>query len=476
MLSETSPLHVESFDFRVLPMKTRFPFQYGIASMTSLPHLFVCVSMCVDGREVVGTSSEGLPPKWFTKDPDTTFEEDLPAMLSVIRHAAEVVTGRSAESFFDLWKGLYLEQAEWACSRGYPPLLANLGVALVERAVIDGLCRALGIPFADALRENRFGIRAGELDPDLAGADPADLLPERPLAKVRARHTIGLGDPLTDEDIEEPLGDGLPHSLAASIREYGLTRFKIKICGNPGVDLARLVRIREVLDSEAGGDYRATLDGNEQFKRVEDFREFWEMCQGEGAVRPLLDHLLFVEQPIHRDRALDDSVGEALSDWAEAPPLIIDESEADLGCLPRALELGYSGTSHKNCKGIIKGVINAMRLEARRRAGGEGAFILSGEDLANVGPIALLQDLAVMASLGIEHVERNGHHYFRGLSAMPEAMQEATLVTHGDLYREHPDGFPTLRIEDGEIEIGSVIQAPFGVGFVPDLSAIDRLE
>ena len=41
---------------------------------------------------------------------------------------------------------------------------------------------------------------------------------------------------------------------------------------------------------------------------------------------------------------------------------------------------------------------------------------MSGEDLANVGPVALLNDLTVMSSLGVNHVERNGHHYFSGLS------------------------------------------------------------
>jgi hypothetical protein len=60
---------ITRFQFHVLPMRTRFPFKYGIASMTALPHVFVNVDMVVDGREVRGLSSEGLPPKWFTKDP-----------------------------------------------------------------------------------------------------------------------------------------------------------------------------------------------------------------------------------------------------------------------------------------------------------------------------------------------------------------------------------------------------------------------
>jgi hypothetical protein len=59
-------IEVLRVEFRVLPMRTRFPFKYGIASMTELPHLFVSVSCRCDGRETDGLASEGLPPKWFT--------------------------------------------------------------------------------------------------------------------------------------------------------------------------------------------------------------------------------------------------------------------------------------------------------------------------------------------------------------------------------------------------------------------------
>ncbi len=65
-----------------------------------------------------------------------------------------------------------------------------------------------------------------------------------------------------------------------------------------------------------------------------------------------------------------------------------------------------------------------------------------------MGPVALLQDVAVMASLGIAHVERNGHHYFRGLVMFLPDAQEAVVRQHGDLYAQHPDGFAALAITD----------------------------
>jgi hypothetical protein len=173
---------------------------------------------------------------------------------------------------------------------------------------------------------------------------------------------------------------------------------------------------------------------------------------------------------------LHEEVGEALRSWRGAPPVVIDESDAEVGSLPRALALGYAGTSHKSCKGIVKGIANACLLERRRRRDRGVTAILSGEDLATIGPVTLLQDLATMSLFGVRHVERNGHHYFRGLSAFPEAVQEAVLRRHPDLYRRHPDGFPTLDIRGGRLRLGSVVEAPFGTAVSLDAAGFAPLD
>src|SRR5687767_14595590 len=97
---------VGQFEFFVHPTRTRFPFRYGIASMTDVPHLFVRASIVAGDSLTVGLASEGLPPKWFTKDPATTFAEDLPQMLEQIGHAAAVAVeaGRTPRSFFGFWQ------------------------------------------------------------------------------------------------------------------------------------------------------------------------------------------------------------------------------------------------------------------------------------------------------------------------------------------------------------------------------------
>jgi hypothetical protein len=152
--------------------------------------------------------------------------------------------------------------------------------------------------------------------------------------------------------------------------------------------------------------------------------------------------------------------------------MIIDESDGELESAAHALELGYAGTSHKNCKGIVKGIANAGLLEKLRQQGERA--VLTGEDLCNLGPVALLQDLAMMALLGIEHVERNGHHYYRGLGLWPADWQEAALLAHGDLYTADDHGFVRLDIRSGRINLGSINQAPFGVAHQFDPSQFER--
>lgn len=450
-------LRVLEIDLHILNMRTRMPFRYGIATMTVLPHLFVRVKLDVDGRPQWGVAADHLPPKWFTKDPSTSFRDDVTDMLRVITAACKAARGLDpATTVFGLWQKLYAAQQRWAADKSFPPLLWGFGVSLVERAMIDAFCRATRTNFASAVRDNTLGIRLGEIYPELQPHQPADFLPPAPLSSILVRHTVGLADPLTDAEIAsgERLDDGLPQSLESCIRHYGLTRFKIKLCGDVATDVARLKRIAGLVPR----DFGFTLDGNEQYKTAEAFVAAYEALQSEPSLTGFFERLIFVEQPLHRDAAFGAEAKRTLLGWRDRPPMIIDESDGELDSFAKALECGYAGTSHKNCKGVFKGIANAC-LAALRRA------TLSGEDLANVGPVAMLQDLAVMATLGITHVERNGHHYFRGLSALPEDIQTLVLAQHGDLYQRQKRGYVTLAVRDGAVAVGSLIKAPFGVGF-----------
>jgi hypothetical protein len=290
---------------------------------------------------------------------------------------------------------------------------------------------------------------------------------------VFARHTVGLVDYIEEADIPaaERVHDGLPQSLAACVRFYGLRHFKIKVDADVAKARQRLQQIAVVLARECGADYAFSLDGNESFRDPAVFATQMRALLAEPALKEFWPRLLFIEQPLHRDVAL--SAAADWSGWPERPPIIIDESDGELGSLPAALALGYAGTSHKNCKGIFKGVGNACLL-AQRRAQGRPAM-LSGEDLTNVGPVALLQDLAVQAVLGVTSVERNGHHYFAGLAQFPAAIQAHVLAHHADLYTRSTAGWPRLDVRQGSIRLGSVLRAPFGCAPGLPLEQLERV-
>ena len=140
-----------------------------------------------------------------------------------------------------------------------------------------------------------------------------------------------------------------------------------------------------------------------------------------------------------------------------------------------ACELPYRnvfGCDAKNCKGVYKSILNRCLIEKWNQDAGEEKFFLSSEDLTNVGVLPLQEDLATITALGINHTERNGHHYFRGLEHLSESERRSVLEHHPDLYVES-DGLLALAIRDGKIQCGS-LQAP-GYGYSCDIDFESRM-
>lgn len=467
------PIQLLDLELRKADIRTRMPFRYGIATLTEVPYLLLFATFEVDGIRTQGVAADMLPPKWFTKIPDAHPADEIADMLSVIRHAATAAMDMgSQESLFGWWRELN-ERCQGASEMAdFPPLLRGFGVSLLERTAWHALAEVRQRPFHRLVRENAAQIDLGVIHPELVDSVPADWLPESPSGSIAARHTIGLADPLTDAQIpaDERLEDGLPQSLEACIGFYGLTHFKIKLPADPSVAQQRLRDLARIFEQHSPLA-RITVDGNEFFTQADAFRAYWESLQSDPAVRRMLqDRLLLIEQPVHRDQALSSSVAEPFAAWEDRPPIIIDESDAETTSFRTALQLGYEGTSHKNCKGVIKGLANACLVKYHNRshrANGQGKpLLLTGEDLANLPPVALLQDLAVDAVLGLEHVERNGHHYFAGLSPFPPQLHQPMMDAHPDLFHWHtcPDGsrWPAVSVSEGRLQLATVNQAALG--------------
>ena len=289
-----------------------------------------------------------------------------------------------------------------------------------------------------------------------------------PKKHIAARHTVGLLDPVAAADVKAPVGDGLPESLEEAAARYGHRWFKLKLSGEAGADVERLAAIAAVFD-RLPEPYQATLDGNEQFESADEALELWRRIKADPRLKKLAASVAFIEQPVKRQNALSEDV----SELAEEKPVLIDESDDSLEAFPLARRRGYTGVSTKTCKGLYKSILNAARCRLWNREEGTDRYFMSAEDLTTQAGLAVQQDLALAALLGIAHVERNGHHYVNGMAGLPAGEQAAFLAAHPDLYQSSL-GATRLRIEKGMLAIGSLHCIGYASGAMPDWEALEK--
>lgn len=451
------------------PVTLRLPFRFGVVTLTAAPQAYARLRITLpDGRSSWGSAAELMAPKWFDKNPALSNEQNFDQLRHSLRNAVKAYSAdRTPRTAFGHSAAHHAALVQQGAAEGLNALVVSYGPALLDRAVIDALCRLRGVPFVALLGKNQFGIDASALTPDLAGFDLDSWLGSLKTGRfIAARHTVGLVDPLRESDVAAPrLNDRLPESLEGAVAQYGHRWFKLKVGGNVESDLARLQGIAAVLD-QSSEPYRASLDGNEQYDDVNGIAALWATMKDDRMLRRLISSILYIEQPIKRVSALTEPV----SQLAAEIPLIVDESDADYDVFPRARALGYRGISSKTCKGVYRAILNAARCaQWNAAAGGEGYFI-TGEDLTCQAGLAVQQDLALVAALGLSDVERNGHHYVDGFGTAPQAEQDAFLAAHPDLYHRDPQsGRVRLTIRNGNLDLRSVMDAAaFGSGAEPD--------
>ena len=463
---------VEAVELFERPVKLRMPFRFGVVTLTAAPQAFVRARIRLDdGRRAEGMAAELMAPKWFDKNPDLSNDDNFEQLRNALRIARGLYTDGGVDSAFGHFARHYRAQIARGAQQGLNSLVANYGPALVDRAVLDALCRALQLPFHEVIRRNLAGIQVTPLTPDLAGFDlDAFLAGLQPPERIAARHTVGLVDPITADDAHDAVGDGLPETLEEVVSTYGHRWFKLKVAGNVDADVARLLRIAQVLDRIDGG-YRSTLDGNEQYDSIDGVQQLWQRMRAEPGLQQLCDSVIFIEQPIKRAAALAQDVS-ALS---AQKPVILDESDDSLDAFVRGRGRGYLGVSSKTCKGLYKSILNRARCARWNAEAGAERYIMSAEDLTIQAGLALQQDLALVSLLGITHVERNGHHYVNGMSALGAGEQQAFLDAHPDLY-ERSHGAVRLRLRGGELAIGSLHRgAGFASGAAPDWNSLQPI-
>ncbi|KJC33338.1 hypothetical protein [Bradyrhizobium sp. LTSP857] len=451
-------LKLRDIAFFERPVQFARPFRFGAITIKATPQLFVRVEIELEGRgTAVGASAELLVPKWFDKRAELSPAQTVDELRRSLVIARGLYLARTEFlTAFDLHASCIGAQVATCAKKNMPALAAAYGPAEIDKAVLDAVLRAVETNFFDGMAGNIAGIDA-RLSPDLKATDIAQFLASRkPLPRVAIRHTVGL-----DDTVE---GEG----GVADISENASARyFKLKLSGDSTADAARLARIGKELDT-LGRDYKVTLDANEQYADLAVLRALMDRLDHDSALRPISSRLLYVEQPMPRDITRQSPLGSLA-----AHGFIIDEADDSYDAFPSARALGYCGISSKSCKGLYKSIVNATR--AAKWSAGGARFFVTGEDLTCQAGLAVQQDLALGAFIGITHAERNGHHYVDGFGETPAAEAQAFAAAHPDLYADAGHGI-RLKIHNGDLLTGSLNATGFATSVHPDWSALAPLE
>ena len=266
---------------------------------------------------------------------------------------------------------------------------------MVDARLIEAACRAPTNPLLPLCVIRIWALPWPRPDSTLYH-QAARMAAEQPLQSIIARHTVGLADPLTPADIpaDEAVADQTPsaHRLHHHLRaapfqnqnqrptDTDLTRWKRSPRYYP--TCPRISPLRWMA--------RAVQDHHR-------FQTFWAAIQDHDALRPFFERLLFIEQPLHRDVALGHVV-RSISGWPDRAALSSMNRTPPSTASTPPCALATPAPVTRIAK-AFQGLINRCLIDnAERRE----TTIMSGEDLCNVGPVALLQDLAVCAALGIE--------------------------------------------------------------------------
>jgi hypothetical protein len=451
-------LAVRDIAFYERPVTFARPFRFGAVVINATPQAFVRVEIEVEGKgKAAGASAEFLVAKWFDKRPHLSPEETVAELRRSLLIARELYLAHSGfETAFGLHAACIGAQVEACAREDIPPLAAAYGPAEIDKAILDALLRCAGTSFFDGMAANLAGIDA-QLSRDLGAEDVSRFLAGRQrLERVAIRHTVGM-----DDKVE---GEG---GVADQRENAGARYFKLKLNGDPEHDADRLTRIGDEL-ATLPYDYRVTLDANEQYADLAGLSALVDRLDRDASLRPIAQKLLYIEQPMPRDITKASPLG-ALA----RRDFIVDEADDSYDSFPIARALGYRGISSKSCKGIYKSMINATRA-GKWSASGEKCFV-AGEDLTCQAGLAVQQDLALGALIGVTHAERNGHHYVDGFGDTPAAEAEAFLSAHRHLYVRDGDKI-RLAVHDGDLLTGSLTTPGFATSVHPDWSAMPPLE
>ncbi|MFH5804093.1 enolase C-terminal domain-like protein [Alienimonas sp. DA493] len=412
-MSNPHDVRVVACEVTFEPVPFRAPLKFGgrVVDRTDLINAAVTVERR-DGRIATGHGSMPVGNVWAWPSAAVSVSEAESAMKAFAERTG-VAFGRLNVYGDAIEHGTRLLQtheetarslrAEGVQSEPVPPLAQLVAASPIDAALHDAVGRVHDRSSFDVLGPAFLNQDlSAYLDERFAGETLEPYTLRAPKPTMPLYHLVGALDPLTDADVEQAIGDGLPETLAEWVAADGLTHFKIKLAGDDlDWDVDRVLRVeRTVAEAKGqGAAWQYSCDFNEKCEDAAYVVEFLNRVRAGSPAA--FDRIQYLEQPTHRD--LEEHpipVHEA----AAIKPVVIDESLTGYDALLRAVDLGYSGVALKACKGQTESLLMGA---AAQKLG----LFLCVQDLTCPGA-SFLHSASLAARIPtVAAIEGNGRQY-----------------------------------------------------------------
>lgn len=401
-------------EFEPVPFRTPLKFGGRVVDKTVLINVTMTVETA-DGTNATGFGSMPVGSAWAWPTDELTAEQTEDAIK---KFAEEVVVlgnkypkyGHPVNISFRL-SGEYWHLGQTLPGRlgldaEMPELAQLVAASPFDAALHDAYGRVHKANSYDLLSEEYMGFDLSEyLDENFAGEYLDQYTLREPKERMPLYHLVGAVDPLTDADVETPVGDGLPETLGEWITADGLTHLKIKLAGDDlDWDVDRVLSVERVAgEAQSARGCSAwfySCDFNEKCENVEYVLEFLNRVNDESPAA--YDRIQYIEQPTSRD--LESNPDNKMHKAAELKPVVIDEALVDYDALLLARELGYTGVALKACKGQTDSLLLAAAAQKYE-------MFLCVQDLTCPG-YSFLHSASLAARIpGVAAIEGNGRQY-----------------------------------------------------------------
>ena len=293
--------------------------------------------------------------------------------------------------------------ASMKLTEAIPDLAIALAVSPLDIALHDAYGRLHGKNSFDCFTHEHVGTDLSHfLGEEFLGKDFSEIIAPKTAPTLFLYHLVGSLDPLSKDDLNRKIDDGLPETLEDWIRSQQLSHLKIKLTGKElDADVGRVVEIDRIASRAfPTKQFSYSLDFNEACENEDYVIDFLERL--ERLNREAVPKIHYIEQPMGRDLRLRKEV--TMHRVSRLKPVVIDESLTDLEMLRFAKQQGYSGVAVKACKGISDSIL----LSAAAKQWGMKIYV---QDLTCIGGSFMASASLASRIQGVTAVEGNGRQY-----------------------------------------------------------------